>query len=329
MSDSSNKVTLGASFAFLAPVLWGGMFPVANSLIKTVNAFHMTLIRYVTVAAILVLLLIWTEGVRNVNFDRRGVRVFWLGAFGFAGFGLLAFTALRYTHPTNVSLIMATMPLISVVVASIATRRAPPAYTVATALIALTGVSIVITKGHYAQLLTGDIGLGEALAISGAMCWVIYTRGGASFATWSPLRYTALTTALGCISIAICTLGAAAVGYIHTPTPHAVLAGWPQLTYLIVFAGVMAVFSWNKGIGMLGALNGILFMNLVPVTTFAIEMVSDYRPGLLEIVGALITIAALVGNNIMVRRASAMTKAATMSGALPPVSSIPTRIRVS
>jgi hypothetical protein len=46
----------------------------------------------------------------------------------------------------------------------------------------------------------------------------------------------------------------------------------------------------------------VLFGNLIPVTTFAIETVRGYRPGPVELAGAVLTIAALVANNLLSRR---------------------------
>src|SRR5690554_2178215 len=104
------------------------MFPLANHLLPTVNMFAMTLIRYGSVAIILALLLARAEGFTAFRFERQHWRLFLLGSAGFAGFGILAFTALKYTPPTNVSLIMATMPAISAALAAVATKRMPPAY---------------------------------------------------------------------------------------------------------------------------------------------------------------------------------------------------------
>lgn len=97
----------------------------ANSLLPTVNAFHMTLVRYVTVAAILVILLLVIEGTRHLRFDGKIGTVFWLGALGFAGFGLLAFTALESASATNVALLMAMMPVISMIIGAVAARHTP------------------------------------------------------------------------------------------------------------------------------------------------------------------------------------------------------------
>ncbi|PPF98846.1 EamA family transporter, partial [Rathayibacter sp. AY2B1] len=83
-----------------------------------------------------------------------------------------------------------------------------------------------------------------------------------------------------------------------------VLAAWPQLAYLILLAGVVAVLLWNTGIKLLGALNGTLFQNLVPVTTFAISMAGGYRPGPVALLGAAIVVTALLLNNWATRRAA-------------------------
>jgi len=297
----------GAGLALTSVVAWGGMFPVAKSILPTVNPFHMTLVRYVTASAILAGLLLAIEGRSRFSFEGRGLRLFWLGSSGFAGFSLFAFAGLRYTQSQNVSLIMAMMPLITVLVVAVQTRKRPPAYTIGTVAVALFGVSLVICKGDFELLLHGQVGRGDLLALAGAVCWVVYTRGGATFPGWSPLRYTTLTASLGSITIAAATAVATATGYVRTPSTSDFVAAAPQLLYLIAIAAVLAVFTWNLGIRRLGTQNGILFMNLVPVTTFTIEFLRGYRPGTLELAGAAVTVAALIANNLLARRSPAPT----------------------
>ena len=47
--------------------------------------------------------------------------------------------------------------------------------------------------------------------------------------------------------------------------------------------------------------NAALFTTVMPVTTFAIEIARGYRPGVIEVGGALLTIGALIGGNIASR----------------------------
>jgi len=294
----------------IPPLIWGGMFPIAGHLEPTVNMFAMTLIRYGLVAVILIAMLLPKEGTRALRTEGQAWKLFLLGSAGFAGFGLLAFTALSYTQPVNVSLIMAMMPAISAVIASAVAKKFPPIYTVIAILIAFAGVALVLTDGNITRLVNPSDALGELLALLGAICWVLYTRGAASVPGWSVLRYTTVTTVLGLPTIAIATVVATTTGFVSPPAVEAVIAGWPELSYLIVFAGVVAVLFWNQGNRLLGPINGTLFMNLVPVTTFTITaIVTQSFPTSSALIGLLLVICGLLVNNICARRAPAASKA--------------------
>jgi drug/metabolite transporter (DMT)-like permease len=66
---------------------------------------------------------------------------------------------------------------------------------------------------------------------------------------------------------------------------------------------VTAVLAWNGGVRRIYAANGALFMNLVPVVAFTIAIAQGYRPGAVELLGALLTIGALVFANLAGRQA--------------------------
>jgi drug/metabolite transporter (DMT)-like permease len=125
--------------------------------------------------------------------------------------------------------------------------------------------------------------------------------GAASLPALSPLRYTALSMALGTLTIAAVTLGASVAGLAHPPA-------WPtlgtlavEIAYLSLIAGVLAVLAWIAGFRVLGPANGVLFINLVPITAFAIGVAQGHRFGPGEIVGVVLVIGALVANNLASR----------------------------
>ncbi|MDN7631400.1 DMT family transporter [Burkholderia cenocepacia] len=297
----------GIIFCLIPPLLWGGMFPVAHHLAPSVNMFAMTLIRYSAVALILVPVLLLIEGGRAFQLEGKGLKLLLLGSAGFAGFGVSAFVALGYTSSTNVSLVMAMMPAIGAVLAAMASRKFPPIYTVVAILIAFIGVSLALTNGDYGNLISARDALGEFLALLGAICWVLYTRGAANVPRWSALRYTTVTTVLSIPAIIGANLVASAVGYVETPSLATILAGWRELAYLAVLAGVVAILSWNQGNKMIGPLNGTLFINLVPITTFTITIImTGTLPTLAATVGGLLVIGGLLLNNMMTRRALKM-----------------------
>ena len=148
----------------------------------------------------------------------------------------------------------------------------------------------------------GSIGWGDGLVLAGVFSFVLYGLGAAEFPSFSALRYTTLTAALGWLTMAAATAVAAAAGLVALPSADQLWSVSPQIAYLALPGAVIAVLAWNAAIGMLGVQNAVLFGNLIPVTTFAIEIARGYDPGAAELAGAALTIAALVASNLLARR---------------------------
>jgi drug/metabolite transporter (DMT)-like permease len=284
----------GAALAATAGLSWGAMFPIAKHGMRHVDALHMTSIRYVLASLAFLGLLAVREGRAAVRFDGRALRLFVLGSIGFAGFNLLSYVGLGMTRPQNAALVVATMPFVTLVVVRLrgGARMAP--VKLALMAVGFLGVGAVITRGDVGSLVHGGVGGGEALVLAGVLCWVVYTLGAADFAGWSPLRYTALSAALGSLTIVAITEVATLAGWEPTPTGHDLAAAGPALAYIVVFGAVIAVLSWNSAVRILGAPTAVLFGNLIPITTFAIAIAGGYSPNGYEVGGALLAVGALV-----------------------------------
>jgi drug/metabolite transporter (DMT)-like permease len=288
------------------------LFPIALVTLSSLDPFHMTAIRYGITAIILLVLLTAVEGRDALRLEGKVARLALLGSFGFAGLGMFLFVGLQHSRPEHGGIIMATQPLIAAVVAWLLKGTRPARSTLGFLGIALAGVVLVITKGHFAGLFDGGTGWGDLLMFFGAVSWIIYTLGAAEFPSWSPLRYTALTCVLALPTIFGITLAATASGYVATPTGAAVASvGW-ELAYIIGVASVLGVLSWNAGNKMLGATNGVLFINFVPITVFAIRIAQGHHFTPIEFVGAALVIGALIGNNIATKRPASRVRPRAM-----------------
>ena len=301
----SRRTTIGALFATTTAVAWGGQFVVGKSALGSINAFPLSTIRYAFAVAVWLGVLAVVEGRSSLRLDGRGLRLFWLGSLGFAGFNLLAYTGLAHARPQSASLIVALAPLLTALVVWRRTRMRPSNTTFGLLAVALAGVALVISGGHPTSIVNGWIGWGDALVFAGVFSFVVYGLGAAQFPGFSALRYTALTAALGWLTIAGATVAATATGLVERPSSGQLWSVAPQILYLAIPGAFVAVLTWNAAIAAIGPQNAVLFSNLIPVTTFAIEIVRGYRPNAVELVGAALTIGALVANNLLARRARA------------------------
>ncbi|WP_432695552.1 DMT family transporter [Marinobacterium sp. YM272] len=280
---------------------WGGMFPVAKPMLESMDPFTLTLIRFVPTSAGLLLILFCVEGRQAFRFDGRLLRLIFLGTLGFACFNLLAFNGLQNTKPEHGAVIMATQPMIAVLITWIYRGLRPGTFTLASIGTAFAGVFLVITGGDIERAFGGGKVLWDLLFFAGATCWVCYTLGAQSFHDWSPLRYTAITSLFGTCSIAAITLGLVAADQVSLPEWSTLVEMRWQFAYLILPTGIMAVLFWNTGIKMLGPINGVLFINFVPVSAFTIGIIQGHSITAAEVTGAGLVMAALIANNLYVR----------------------------
>lgn len=184
-------------------------------------------------------------------------------------------------------------------------NKRPQNYTFLCMFVALIGVMLVISKGNIHLLFGAASHLStNILMLCGVTCWVIYTNGGASFQSWSPLRYTTLTCLFGSISLIVIVTFLTYTNVVTVPSLSTIMNVRFELLYMSIIAGVIAVFCWNAGNRYISSINGILFMNLVPVLALIGSIFRGYTVDKIEIVGASLTIIALLCNNLWQRKES-------------------------
>lgn len=288
--------SLSVLAALTAAVSWGGMFPISAALLHRIDPVQLSAERYAIAALVLLAIAALREGPRALRTEGRLGRIVPLGLAGFTGYNILTMFGVKLAGPQHAALLMATMPALTMLVQSARNRVAPPAGRIPFVVAAFVGVALVIFGGGgagSAGSLAGDVAL-----VAAALCWVVYTIGAGSVPGWSPLRYTALTAAVGASGLVVIAAAGIALGALHAPHMRTLIDTAPAMAYMALIAGVYAVLAWTTGVRGLGPQRTSLFINIVPIVTFTIAIALGTRPTLLEAFGALLTIAALVGDNL-------------------------------
>lgn len=317
-----DRFLLGVAFCLGAVLSWGGMFPVMGSALKVMNPFLFTAVRYSAAGIMFLAFLAWREGRGALRPDGRAAALWILGSLGFAGYGFLVFLGQKLAGPAgalSASVMMALMPMLSILVNWLLRGVRPLRWSPLFVAISLAGVLFVVTRGDFRALaqLQEDV-LADVLILLGALCWVIYTVGATYFPAWSAVRYTALTTAFGVPTILAVNVVLFLAGRNAPVSREALLSLVPHLAYMVVVAGFVGVLFWNSGNRIVTPINGVLFMDVVPMTTFAISALRGYRFNASEVLGVSLTISALVLNNVYQRTASLRaTRARTQSAPTP------------
>ncbi|MBB6447612.1 DMT family transporter [Bacillus benzoevorans] len=300
-----NHLFLGAILCFIAAVSWGAMFPVAHAAFKHIDPFYFTIIRYGSVTVILAVILLWKEGKRTFRFEGKGLRLWLYGTMGFTVYNLLVFWGedlLGASGVMSAAIMESLMPMISIIIVWMFFKKRPHLFTLLCVLLSFAGAVLVITKGDITTFLGAtERFFPSVLLLAGVIGWVVYTMGASSFRGWSALRYSTLSCLLGTITALCVTAGAALFGAVSAPSGEDIRAVSPHLLFMILFPGVIALLGWNIGVSILSPLNGLLFINFVPVTTLAISISQGNQVTMFDLIGTVFIIVSLVSNNIYVR----------------------------
>ncbi|WP_230413134.1 DMT family transporter [Paraburkholderia antibiotica] len=297
----------GVLLCVVATILMGIMFPVMTDALVHIDPFTFTSLRYLVAGIAFFALLLIKEGKGALRPNGESMVLAWLlGSIGFCGFGSFVFLGQQLAGregALTASIMMATQPMMGLLVNSVVRRSSPPLYSFLFILMSFAGVSLVVTKGDIAAVLHEPQHYSaNALIVVGALCWVIYTFSASRFKRWSALKYTTMTTWLGLTTIIGLNILLFALHVVPVPSSAALRSIVPHLLYMGPIAGFCAILFWNMGNRILTPLNGVLFMDILPLTTFVVSALTGVVPGRAQVVGACMTGAALIFNNLYLRR---------------------------
>lgn len=317
----NKRIIIGSLLCLIASMSWGAMFPVAHVAMQQIDPFYFSFIRYLVVGIILSVLLWMKEGRSAFRLEGRGKALLLYGVMAFTVYNMAIFLGQKLMGESGTiaaSIMEVLMPIISIMLLWITKKTTPKKYMLTSTAIALVGALLVITKGKLTFFTMAGQNLFPLLLIFIAVVgWVVYSIGGGSFKDWSILRYSTLTCLLGsAVNFVVVSL-ASAFQLVPVPTWQTIASIKYEMSFMILLPGLAALLSWNLGIKWLSPLNGILFINFVPITTFIVMAFQGYQISSYEFYGTLLVIFALVRNNIYQRKSERDHHNRAYSSSLP------------
>lgn len=296
------QYTSGSLILLATALMWGVQFPVAKSAFVTVDAFHAAVYRFGIAAMLLTVLLFMLEGRSSFRVNKESLHVWLIGVVGMCGAPTLIFGGLMFTRPEIAAIIVATQPIMAVLVQRIAGGELPGWRTNSCVLLAFLGVITVVTEWRLDLLQTPVEIAGDFMVLSGALCWVLYTFACGRYTRWSNLRLTTWSMMSGASANTLVVVVLVSAGLISQPSGNDWYEARYELLFLTYIGVLIGMFAWTAGSRRVGPLNAMLFTNLIPVATFFVRYMQGYRFSLLELTGASMVIGALLLQNVVLRR---------------------------
>ena len=172
----------------------------------------------------------------------------------------LAYFAAYSVTATSMGLILATMPMLTVLLAIALLRARPTVGTLAGALISFLGLAWLISTGDLAALFRQGMGKGELMMLMASLSYALYCvlvkRWQIPLPIWVSLYVQILCGTLVLVP-----------PFLLAPSAALTRDNLPLVLFAGLFASAMAPGLWMRGLVSLGAEKTAALMNLVPLFT--------------------------------------------------------------
>ena len=289
MSNNRYLVLLAVT---LSTFFWGSNFNAGASVVADASPYVVATERFVFATIIIMIFMLLKDRTSIIALQKNWIAFIALGLLGITGFNLAFFIGLKTTSAINGSLIMATSPITTALLAAMIDKHKISLIQTVGMLISLFGVVIVVSNGLIMNLISLNFSSGDLIIMLGNLAWATYTVGSRKYISNStPLQTTTYTMLFGTIGILLFTVYN---NNLLISLNNITIKNHLILVYMAVCGTVLAYLFWNFGIKEIGAANTAVFFNLVPVFTMILALFTGSVPNLLQISGALIVICGVI-----------------------------------
>lgn len=256
-------------FLFCAIALWAGNVVVSKLSATTIDPSAITFYRLLLAVALMSVFTLrgaWRNRAQlAVHLPKLAV----LGFLAMALFQSLSYEAARTTTATNMAIITALVPLLTMALSSLLLGDPPGVGMVAGGMLSLAGVVYLISGGHPLTIAARGVQPGDLLMLAASGAYALY---GVLLKRWHmgalpawQSTYVQAIVALACMLPMLLRLPGPAVW----PTRASV----PLILYAGVLASVVLPYLWMQGVKLVGPSRCAMYMNLLPVMTAGIAIV--------------------------------------------------------
>ncbi len=268
-------------------IFWGVSYISTDLCLDNMEPVTLALLRCVIAAVILIIFWKIKEPKTKVN-KKHIPRLVISGIIGVVLYFIFEINGVKYTSPAVAAIILASVPIISLITQRIAVRESITLFKVLGVVLSLAGVALVIGIGK------GDIGSGGKLIgylcmLGAAVSWVAFNYVTFPlYKDYSPLAITALQMVAG--AVALIPIFFVSGESLPELNPTVVI----NVLFLAVFCSATGILLYMYAFKSLGIVTSTLYINIQPFITVIASMIilkEFLTPN--QIIGAVMIIAAV------------------------------------
>jgi drug/metabolite transporter (DMT)-like permease len=264
------KMWIAYSGLFLSVFFWAVNTVIAKAVVLEIRPMALSFYRW-----LIAFLIILPFALSHLKKDSLLIRqqlgfLFILALPSVAAYNSILYFGAQYTTATNISLVAAAMPVMTLLFSWLINKEKPHYLQSIGLLISITGVLLIITKGSWQLLLNMRFNPGDLLIVFAIASWAFYSVLLKKRQIHiSPISFLTVLIALG----TLCILPFYAWEFV---VYKGFEVSWGTISiflYLGIFPSVLSYIFWNYGVRTAGASVASVFMYVLPVFTSAIAFV--------------------------------------------------------
>ncbi|OZA73602.1 DMT family transporter [Polynucleobacter sp. 39-46-10] len=252
----------------LATIFWAGNAIAGRVLVGSISPITLSAVRW-GLAALILLPFGWKIFKPSSALWQNKSRFLVLGLLGVGSYNVLLYLALQTSTAINVTLIGASMPIWMLLIGAVLYQVKPTLLQMLGALVSLVGVTVVLTRGEPASLLSMEVVMGDLFIMLATILWAFYSwmisrPGESTERQWPWAEFLMAQVFIGFMWTML-------FEGVEIATGHAFI----DLNYwtgaLIVFVAIgpslIAYRCWGLGVNGAGPTVAAFFANLIPLFT--------------------------------------------------------------
>jgi drug/metabolite transporter (DMT)-like permease len=194
-----------------------------------------------------------------------------LAALGMVLYQCLAYYAAHTTSATNMGVIGSLIPMLTLLLGTLLFRQRPGRQAVIGMSLSLLGVLWLLGQGDPLSLLRQGINPGDAMMLLGSASYALYglliRRWQLPFGPWLNLYLQVLLAVVLLVPVAV-----------SADTLAVSAQAWPLVIFAGIASSLLAAYCWMRGLASMGAERTSVFMNLMPLCTALIAVITLGEP---------------------------------------------------
>ena len=291
MASKLTGRSLAELYLMFIVIVWALNFSVVKYSLDDIDPLSFNAFRFV-LAIILMWVVVWIKNLK-IRIERRDIwKVVFLGILGNLMYQMLFILGIDRTFASNAAVMLGMIPVWIAIFSHLFTSQKMYRVQAIGVLAAFAGVALIMGGGEEGITFRSETLAGDAIIISAAMVFAVYTLLSRSLLE----KYSPLTLATSVMSIGGTLLILVAIpSLIRLDYSTVSLNAYGGAAYSGIFAIGFAYLIWNFGIKNVGAVRTSTYQNLVPVlgVLFGLIFLGE-KLHILQYLGCLLTVGGIM-----------------------------------